>query len=76
MQCEERKDLKALARSDLTAYGDAVVALQRHSIDALSALDELGDFEKAQKLAERAMLAYQVSRQKLEKHIAGHGCLR
>jgi hypothetical protein len=41
---------------------------------ALSALDDPSGFKKAQELAERAMLAYQVSRQKLEKHIADHGC--
>ncbi len=73
-RCKTGEMLKKRVRADLKVYGDAIAVLQKHSIAALSALDEPGGFKKAQKLAERARLAYQVSRQKLEKHIASHGC--
>ena len=73
-RCKTREMLKARVRADLKAYGDAVAILQEHSVAALSALDEPGGFKRAQELAERARLAYHVSRQKLDDHIAAHGC--
>ena len=74
-RCKTREILKARARAELKVYADAIAALQKHSIAALTALDDpKGGFKKAQELAERARLAYQVSRQKLDEHIASHGC--
>ena len=67
--------LKARVRAELKVYGDAISVLQKHSIAALSALeDSIEGFQKAQKLAEHAKLAYQSARQKLDDHIASHGC--
>jgi len=74
-RCKTREMLKARVRADLKTYGDAIAILQKHSIAALSALDDPSQgFRKAQELAERTRLAYHVSRQKLEDHIAAHGC--
>ena len=74
-RCKTGAMLKARVRAELKVYGDAIAVLQKHSIDALSALDDpRGDFKKAHKLAEHAKLAYIVSRQKLNDHIAAHGC--
>ncbi|HEV8414710.1 MAG TPA: hypothetical protein VGQ49_14035 [Bryobacteraceae bacterium] len=74
-RCKTREMLKARVRAELKVYGDAIAMLQKHSIDALSALqDTSGSFEKAHELAEHAKLAYQVSRQALDDHIASHGC--
>jgi hypothetical protein len=56
VQCEETEMLKARVRGDLTAYGNAVIALQKHSVDALSEPDKATGFKEAEKLAERAML--------------------
>jgi hypothetical protein len=74
-RCKTREMLQARVRAELKAYGDAIAVLQQHSIAALSALDDPGKgFKKAQELAERARLAYHVSRQKLDDHVASHGC--
>lgn len=43
--------LKAQMRADLKVYGEAVAFLQKHALDALSALDEPSSFKKAQGLA-------------------------
>ena len=73
--CKTGAMLKARERAELRVYGDAITVLQKHSIDALSALDDpSGGFKKAQKLAEHAKLAYKFSRPKLDDHIASHGC--
>lgn len=75
MGCNTREILKARVRAELKVYADAITVLQKHSIAALAALDDRkGGFKKAQALAERARLAYQISRQKLDDHIASHGC--
>ena len=74
-QCKTREILKARARAELKVYADAIAVLQKRSIAALSALEDTGDcFKKAHELAEHARLAYQLSRQKLDDHIASHGC--
>ncbi|MCU1338919.1 MAG: hypothetical protein JWO19_4500 [Bryobacterales bacterium] len=74
-RCKTREMLKARVRAELKVYGDAIAVLQKHSIDALLALDDPGDgFKRAQGLAEHARLAYEDSRQKLDAHIANHGC--
>jgi acetyl-CoA carboxylase carboxyltransferase component len=74
-RCKTREMLKARVRAELRVYGDAIAVLQKHSIDALSALQDTRDsFKKAHQLAEHARLAYQVSRRKLDDHIASHGC--
>lgn len=75
MQCKTREILKARVRAEVKVYADAIEVLQKHSIAALAALDDpKGGFKKAQALAERARLAYEVSRQKLDDHISSHGC--
>ena len=73
-RCKTGLMLKARVRADLKVYGDAIAVLQKYSIAALSALEGPGSFKKGQELAERARLAYQVSRQRLNDHIAAHGC--
>jgi hypothetical protein len=73
-ECKTRDILKARTRAELKVYGDAIAVLQKQAIAGLSALDDPAGFRKAQELAERAKLAYEVSRQKLDDHIASHGC--
>jgi hypothetical protein len=73
-RCKTGAMLKARVRAELKAYGDAIAVLQKNSIAALSALDDQSGFKKAQEIAERAKLAYHVSRKKLDDHIASHGC--
>jgi hypothetical protein len=73
-QCKTREMLDARVRAELKAFGDSVAILQKHSVAALSALDDPSGFKKAQELAKRTKLAYYVSRQKLDDHIAAHGC--
>jgi hypothetical protein len=74
-QCKTREMLKGRLRSELQVYGDAITVLQKYSKAALAELDGPDkNFRKAQELAEHARLAYQSARQKLEDHIAAHGC--
>jgi hypothetical protein len=61
--CPERETLKIRLHADIRVYHEAVVALQANIEEA-----------KAHKHAERARLAYEVSLQKLNQHIASHGC--
>ena len=63
--CAAREILKARLRADLKVYADAVDTLQRN----------IGkDFEKAHQRVERARRAYDTARDKLNRHIASHGC--
>jgi len=74
-RCKTREILKARVSAELRVYADAIAVLQEQAIAALSALqDTAGCFKKAHDLADRAKLAYQVSRQLLDKHVADHGC--
>lgn len=72
--CKTTAMLKARVRADLKTYADAIAELQKHSTAALSALDEQSDFRRARQIAERTKVAYEVSRNKLDDHIAAHGC--
>jgi len=76
VRCKDREILKARMRADMKVYAQAIAVLQQRSISALNALrkDTRAGFQKAQRLAEHARLAYEDSRAKLNKHIAAHGC--
>ena len=74
-RCKTGEMLKARVRAELRIYADAISVLQQYSIAALAALDEpKGSFKRAHELAEHARRAYQDSRQKLDDHVASHGC--
>ena len=63
--CKARAILQSRLRADLKVYADAIRALQQ----------SLGkDFEKAHQRAERARRAYEAAREKLNQHVATHGC--
>jgi hypothetical protein len=63
--CQIRDTLKFRVRADLKVYKEAVIALQEQTGP---------DFREAHKKAERARLAYEVARGKLDAHKASHGC--
>ena len=52
-------------RADLKIYRDAVISLERSTGE---------NFRKAHEQAEHARLAYEAARDKLNEHIASHGC--
>jgi hypothetical protein len=63
--CQAREILRTRLRADLRIYSDAVAALQK----------QIGkEFEMAHHQAERARLAYEAARERLNEHIASHGC--
>ena len=57
--------MKARMRADLKVYADAMYLLERSTGK---------DFEKAHQKAEHARLAFIAARDKLNAHIASHGC--
>jgi hypothetical protein len=63
--CKTREILRARLRADLKVYADSIAIMQR-SIGK--------DFEKAHLRAERARRVYDVARNKLNDHLATHGC--
>jgi len=63
--CKTRDMLKARMRADLKVYRDSVDELEQHS--GL-------DFMQAHQNAEHTRLAYLAAREKLNQHIASHGC--
>lgn len=63
--CKDREMLKDRLRADMKVYADAVGTLER-SVGK--------SFEKAHQKAEHARLAFQAAREKLQKHMASHGC--
>jgi len=63
--CKTYETLKSRARADLKVYKEAVVELQEQTGP---------DFREAHTRAERARLAYETARAKLDEHLASHGC--
>ena len=63
--CKTRTILTTRLRADVKVYADAIRVLP----------ESIGkDFEKAHKRAERARRAYEMARDKLNRHIESHGC--
>jgi len=65
--CPDRETLRGRLRADLKVYLDAVTELERSNIE--------NGFDKAHKLANRARLAYEVARKRLNQHVTSHGCV-
>ena len=64
--CKTRSILTNRLRADLKVYADAIRALPQ-SVGK-------DDFEKAHQRAERARRAYEMAREKLNRHVESHGC--
>ena len=63
--CKTRTILTTRLRADLKVYADAIRLLPQ-SIGK--------DFEKFHQRAERARRAYEMAREKLNRHLESHGC--
>lgn len=61
--CPDRETLKLRLQADIRVYMDAVAELQQNV-----------ESDRLHQQADRARLAYEVSRKKLYEHTAAHGC--
>jgi len=66
LDCQMREILMMRLRADRQVYIDALTSLQERSGRELV---------KADKLADRARLAYEVAKKKYDEHILNHGCV-
>jgi hypothetical protein len=67
--CPEKKLLASRHRADLRVYIDANARL-----DALAGRDAGQDYARMLRHAQRARMVYEKSRDRLQEHIAHHGC--